>query len=76
MTFTFRQFLTVCRKINLKEKKITDGILFTGEYNGQLVRIPVHFHRGGKDIPTGTLSSYLKRLGLKSIMDLYDILNN
>ncbi len=66
-TCKFSNLITLCRKLGLEEKKAKSGIIFTGMINGKMVRICVHQHAGGRDIPTGTFRTYVKDLGFKNV---------
>ncbi len=75
-TCKFSNLITLCRKLGLTEKQAKSGIIFTGMINGNMVRICIHKHAGGRDIPTGTFRTYVKELGFKSVNDFLKALKD
>lgn len=76
MTTTYRELELVCKAKGLKCKAGTNGNIWKGILNGVYVKIAIHKHSGGRDIPTGLFNTYIKQLGFNSTQGYRDFLNN
>ena len=64
MICTFRNLIRVCLFLGLKPDIRKTCMIYKGYANGKYCRITIHKHSEGRDVPTGTLDSYLKELGV------------
>ena len=73
-TISFRDFDKVCLLLGLEKKISKKGHIWNGisSINEEYVRIAVHLHSGGRNIPTGTLISNIKELGFKDYNEFQD----
>ncbi|MDI6602465.1 MAG: hypothetical protein QME46_11925 [Thermoanaerobacteraceae bacterium] len=76
MTSSYRELDIVCRALNLTYKKTKKGHMWYGFINNNMVRIVIHEHAQGRDIPTGTFNQYLKLLGFANVEEYNDFLTN
>ena len=70
-TISFREFDEVCLSLGLEKKMSKKGHIWKGisPISNEYVRISVHLHSSGRDIPTGTLMQCIKELGFKDFHD-------
>ncbi|KUO75481.1 MAG: hypothetical protein APF77_22720 [Clostridia bacterium BRH_c25] len=76
MTTSFRDLERVCKALGLKGIPKTNGVLWKGYVKDKFVKIMIHKHNGGKDVPTGTFNSYVKELGFSTVQEYNDYLNS
>lgn len=74
MVSTYSDLDKVCKALGLKQKPTKSGYLWRGLINSNMVRISVHKHSEGRDIPNGTMRTYVKQLGFKSEKEYFDYL--
>jgi hypothetical protein len=76
-TISFRELDKVCLSLGLEKKMTKKGHIWKGisPINGEYVRISVHLHSRGRNIPTGTLMYNIKELGFKDFQDFQAYLN-
>ena len=51
-------------------------MLWKGFVKGEFVRIMIHKHSGGKDVPTGTFNCYVKELGFSTVQEYNEFLDS
>lgn len=68
----FSELIKICKALGLEQKK--DSYVWKGIVEGKPVRISIHLHSKGKDIPTGTLNQYAKDLGFRNAQEMIDFL--
>jgi hypothetical protein len=76
-TGSFRDLGLVCKALGLESFPGKKGTRWKGiGLNGQMVDICIHQHAGGRDVPDGTFTKYIKDLGFKNAKAFYDYLNS
>ena len=55
----------------LKPKKAKKGVIWKGFVSDKYVRIAIHTHAKGKDVPTGLFNKYVKELGFASQKEFF-----
>jgi len=76
-TCSFRDFEEVCRRLGLLCRVTGKGYIWEGiDQAGNLLRVSIHKHAGGRDIPAGTFHSMVKELGFANEQEFYRLLNN
>lgn len=76
-TCSFKDFEEVCVRLGLSQSQTKKGVIWEGlDINGQLLRVAIHKHSSGKDIPSGTFHNMVKDLGFQNEKDFLDFLNN
>lgn len=72
---SYRDLENVCRALGLSCKNTKKGILWYGTVNGKYIRISIHIHQQGKDIPTELFRRYVKDLDFDSVDEFMKFLN-
>jgi hypothetical protein len=76
-TCSFQEFEEVCQRLGLTQFQAKKGMVWEGlDAAGNLLRVSIHRHAGGKDIPDGTFHSMIKDLGFSGEKDFRDFLQN
>ena len=76
-TSSFRDFEEVCRRLGLIKTITKKGETWDGlDNSGNYLRVSIHKHAGGKDIPTGTFRRMIRDLDFNDENDFRDFWNN
>lgn len=65
----YRELEKVCGALGLSCKQTKKGVIWHGTLKGDYVRISIHIHQRGKDIPTGLFRSYVRDLKFENVDD-------